>query len=260
MKKKLLSSVLAMSMLASMSTTAVASFLPEIGYIGTPNGSTEVPVELNVTPLTFSVSVPSALPITVNGDGEVTVATNTKIINNSQGKVEVKDLVVNAQGSWKLVPMTDDFAGKAVNTKEFGVSFNKADAATTELETTFAVINANSEQAFSYAANLAPQSEEILGEQIASAVFTIGWKTDEVEIITFTINDGMDDTSIFQAEKGMTWGEWINSAYNVDGYTSFEYDDGAYAIKCPEGWLVEDTLIRVTDTIEAITYTCRHER
>jgi hypothetical protein len=32
-------------------------------------------------------------------------------------------------------------------------------------------------------------------------------------LITFTI-DGV----IYQAEDGMTWGEWVDSEYNVDGY------------------------------------------
>ena len=181
MKKKFISSLLAISMLASMSTTAFAvwELEEEDNTVKVAGSATDVPVELTVTPLSFSVTVPSSLPITVNGDGEVSVATNTKIVNNSQGKVEVKDLTVTTGGAWNLVPMTDDFTNKVVNTKEFGMSFNGADAATDELESTFAVINANSEQAFTYAANLAPQSEEILGEQIASAVFTIGWSTSQ---------------------------------------------------------------------------------
>lgn len=38
-----------------------------------------------------------------------------------------------------------------------------------------------------------------------------------VSIITFTIYRG--NTYTYQAEEGMTWEEWVNSSYNIDGYT-----------------------------------------
>lgn len=34
-----------------------------------------------------------------------------------------------------------------------------------------------------------------------------------VNLITFTIKD-----ATYQAEEGMTWGQWVNSEYNTDGY------------------------------------------
>ena len=34
-----------------------------------------------------------------------------------------------------------------------------------------------------------------------------------VTLITFTING-----TSYQAEDGMTWGEWVNSSYNTDGF------------------------------------------
>jgi hypothetical protein len=36
---------------------------------------------------------------------------------------------------------------------------------------------------------------------------------DDSSLISFTI-----EGATYQAEEGMTWGEWINSAYNIDGY------------------------------------------
>lgn len=54
---------------------------------------------------------------------------------------------------------------------------------------------------------------------------------DKVNIITFTIND-----TEYKAIEGMTWGEWINSDYNVedayrlssDGYVIFKRTDGTF--------------------------------
>lgn len=34
-----------------------------------------------------------------------------------------------------------------------------------------------------------------------------------VNLITFTIN-----STLYQAEEGMTWEEWIDSSYNIDGF------------------------------------------
>lgn len=39
-------------------------------------------------------------------------------------------------------------------------------------------------------------------------------------IITFTI-----DGTAYQAEEGMTWGEWVDSEYNVNGRFFLDFDD-----------------------------------
>lgn len=50
----------------------------------------------------------------------------------------------------------------------------------------------------------------------------------ESKIITFWINIG-DDRGIteYKAERGMTWGEWVDSEYNVDGFV-IQYDEASY--------------------------------
>ena len=146
--KKILSLLLAISMLASMSVTAFASQGANL------DADTSVPVELNVSAVTFSVTIPSVLPVIVDTDGTVEVATNTKIINNSQAKVEVKDLTVVGQNGWSLTSMDSDFANMLVNTKKLGMSFNNLDATKEGLAATFGVIDADSEKAFKYDANL----------------------------------------------------------------------------------------------------------
>lgn len=186
MKKKLISSLLAISILASMSTTAFAGWLPESNEIDAPNGSTDVPVELNVTPLTFSVTVPSVLPITVNAEGRVVTATDTKITNNSAGKIEVKSIEVVADNGWVLKSMTEDFINKSVNTKEFAMSFNDVDAINGNIASTFGLISADASQSFTYNAKVAPQSENITKNTIASVTFVIGWN--QVEHVTENIS------------------------------------------------------------------------
>jgi len=50
-------------------------------------------------------------------------------------------------------------------------------------------------------------------------------------LITFTI----DNSVTYQAEEGMTWGEWVNSKYNTGGWIDSQYgialgEDGAYTV------------------------------
>ena len=52
------------------------------------------------------------------------------------------------------------------------------------------------------------------GSYTTTLTFTATGKTPPITLIAFTI----DDTT-YQAEDGMTWGEWVNSDYNIDGYT-----------------------------------------
>ena len=42
----------------------------------------------------------------------------------------------------------------------------------------------------------------------------------EGDLITFTI-----DETEYQAEEGMTWGEWVNSEYNVNKDFEIDFDN-----------------------------------
>ncbi len=54
----------------------------------------------------------------------------------------------------------------------------------------------------------------------------------ETQLITFIIEG---DT--FQAEEGMTWGEWVDSEYNIDGYA---IDSSDNSIFLDEYWVASD--------------------
>ena len=89
------------------------------------------------------------------------------------------------------------------------------------------------------------------GTYTGTATFTIAVK--DVPTISFTMDSGDFEewipglTQNLQAEAGMTWGEWLESDYNVDGYVMGEYEG-----ICPEGedWVaVRDTQIDGFDGI-----------
>ena len=96
--KKIISIVLALSVLFAMSVTASAADVESNG------GSGSTPVYLSSTEdgtiggkpsaTAMSVTVPTALPMAMSQNGDVTCADNCKIINNSYGAVRVKSVTI----------------------------------------------------------------------------------------------------------------------------------------------------------------------
>ena len=78
-----------------------------------------------------------------------------------------------------------------------------------------------------------PETAQFAGDYTGTVAFTIAVK--DVPMISFTIYDGFYETRTpYQAEAGMTWGEWVNSKYNTDGY-SIQYNDEDSFVGGPEG-------------------------
>ena len=73
--KKIVSLFLSLSLIMSLTITSFAS------DIITNGGSQNVPVELTQDLSTFSVTVPTVLPVNMNSEGVVTVSNNNRIIN-----------------------------------------------------------------------------------------------------------------------------------------------------------------------------------
>ena len=55
-----------------------------------------------------------------------------------------------------------------------------------------------------------PECTELCGNSMCRAFLVAGSTSN---LITFTI-----DGTTYQAEPGMTWGDWVDSSYNTDGY------------------------------------------
>ena len=234
MKKKVLSGLLAVGMLASMGTTVFAG-APGPGVYES-GGNESVPVTLNVAPAIFSVTVPSVLPVSVTADGEVVCAESgeARIINYSHGAVKVTNLEIDAINGWETVDFDNANMHKvAVNSRLFAFTINDekttgADAITFDTANFPVLDGANDtdsdELVIDYDALIAPQNAAVVDMDIANIVFTIAWEEKEVEMIEFNIGtetkvDGewvfLSET--YQAEKGMTWTQWLSSKYNTLG-------------------------------------------
>ncbi len=184
-----LAAILCLCMLLSM--TAFAADVTAAG------GSGEAPVVLTAgsdsdgdgevdTPLKFMVTVPTSLPVHVDADGNVTVATDAKIVNNSAGAVKVTNVALEGAGGWTVkADASFDPASAKVNAEEFSMTLNGE--ASVEGGISFSAENwtrmdgANDtdsdELALSYTAKVAPQGSVLTDATMANVVFTLGWDT-----------------------------------------------------------------------------------
>ncbi len=166
--KKTLATLLTLTLLFAVSMTTFAT-------------DSTVPVSLTVEPLTFSVTVPTFLPITQTSTGDVIVASNATVTNDSAGPVVISNIATKGKNGWSTVGF-EAFAPKSakINTKDFGLSLTLG--ATTIL-TTGADSNdfggpirlAKGESLpMTYDAKLAAQ-KEATSTQIAEVIMTVGW-------------------------------------------------------------------------------------
>ena len=225
--KKLFALLLAITMMATLSVTAFAADYDTAGDKG-----------MNVT-------------YSVNPGYTVTIPTDVTIDGNST-TISAEDVVVE-KGQYVSVTLAADnnFTVKTTEGAELTytvtangenvapggeiLAVNPADSAAGTANITFDI----DESAIQYA-----------GTYTGSATFTIAVKDVPKAMINFTI----DGTS-YQAEAGMTWGEWVESEYNVDGYVVDEsWLPGSIAVP-GEYWAIADggflNFVEYTDEIIA---------
>lgn len=177
MKKYL---VLLMVMLLTLSTGVVFASELEVTSPGTGNSILELTVEAT----RFSVTVPMQLPIDVDSNGVVTVASATKIVNNSYGAVKVTGVDLTPVPGWTIVDFTTDMTKEKVGAKKLGFKLNGGETVGDVL--TFNASNfpkldgANSSNSdeldITYDAVLPAQKVAIVsGTKVADVIFTIGW-------------------------------------------------------------------------------------
>ena len=98
MKQKILPVILSLAMVVTL--MPASAFAGEITTVG---GAKEVPVSVSVEAPTFSVTIPTGLPIDVSSTGDVTVANNAKITNNSHAATKVSNLSITGASGWNTL-------------------------------------------------------------------------------------------------------------------------------------------------------------
>ena len=198
--KKLFALILTVCLLATMSVTAFAAVDQDSTD---PNGSMNV--TYSVAPA-YTVTIPET--VTIGADGtEKTVSAADVVVNKGQYvsvtlAADNNFTVKTAEGAELTYTVTANGENVAAGGEILAV--NPADSATGTATVTFDI----DETKIQYA-----------GTYTGTATFTIAVKDVPKTIISFTIyNPVGDSTTEYSAEKGMTWGDWLESTYNNAGF------------------------------------------
>lgn len=173
MKKKLIATLLTATLFLTSVTPAFAA---------STDPQQTVPVDLTVETPIFSVTVPTSLPITLTETGDIVVADNISIVNESAGPIKITTVETKGINSWSIVDYTSfDIASAKVNSKDVGLTLTM-DSITTS--TTGAdsndfigpVILAKGQSLpLTCNAKVPAQTTVLTTTQIAEVIFTVGW-------------------------------------------------------------------------------------
>lgn len=172
----------------------VVQLLAEMGEVSafqtvnTTTGAADIPITVTRDAPTFSVTVPTSMPISVGADGKVTTAGNVAIENNSSRSVCVKSVTINAASGWTLAKFDKAaMRNEAIDSKKLGFSMTMGTqtAATTKDGQTETIgsytasdvtIDIGSQLAITYDGVIPTQVNGVAADtQAASVVFTVDW-------------------------------------------------------------------------------------
>lgn len=152
--------------------------------VDSATGSASVPVTVAREAATFSVTIPTTLPISVDADGNVTTATDAAIINNSGAPVAVTKVELASLSDWTLAAYSRDILNLPLDTRQFGLQMNiggktvaTSNSGTSDIlsDSLNARIAKGQNCAVTYNALFPAQTAAISDTQIANVVFTVGW-------------------------------------------------------------------------------------
>ena len=152
--------------------------------VDSTTGAASVPVTVAREAATFSVTVPTTLPISVDADGNVTTATDAAINNNGGAPVAVTKVELTSQNNWTLAAYSRDILNLPVDTRQFGLQMNIGDktiatsnSGTSDIlsDSLNARIAKGQNCAVNYNALFPAQTAAVSDTQIANVVFTVGW-------------------------------------------------------------------------------------
>ena len=188
MKKRMLVLLFTVVMLVGMLPTAFAADLT----VGTNTadvvgGAGNSVVTVDAEPVQMTVTVPSVLPASIDTQGNVTVATDAEIRNQSYGPVTVSAIKAEGLNGWSLAGADYSFAKAKVGTKAVQVTIDGAVAN----DTTGAIvvpdkwiISGGDSYGFGYGLKIPAQKVAIPSAQPAKIIFTVDWYEGQSEPVT----------------------------------------------------------------------------
>ena len=231
--KKLFALILAVALMATMSTTAFAA--------NTTGGSTEV--SFNVDP-TYTITIPATVELNkVEDNGTVTYENDYTL--TAQAGVRLK------KGEYIEVTVASDFEMTTTEGASLAYSITAGgNALDNDVVATFTTDKAEQSSTIHIAAG----DPDYAGDYSDTVTFTISVQQAAPAIINFTIGG-----DFYQAEEGMTWAQWVESAYNNSGfysaYESVYWGEDFWFILCNSGKAPndDDYYVNAADVIQANT-------
>ena len=204
----------------------------ELFFTSYPVEGTTITYTVNPT---YTVTIPETVTIGAEGTEKTVSAENVVVEKGKYVSVSLADnnnfTVSTPEGATLDYIVTAN--GETVAAGGEILAVNPANGKTGSASVTFDI----DENAVKYA-----------GTYTGTATFTIAVKPVPKTIINFTI-----DGETFEAEEGMTWAEWIDSASNTIGLYLSDSDDGVYWSWC---CLIDATdAVKASDLIVAGAYT-----
>ena len=191
--KKLFALILAVALMATMSVTAFAA--------NTTGGSTEV--SFNVDP-TYTITIPATVELQKKVDGNTVTYENDYTIEAVAGVRLLKNEYIEVAVASDFTMQTTEGA-----TLAYSITAGGNAVANNGVVAEFAT----DKNAQSITIHIAANDPDFAGEYNDTVTFTVAVKDVPKPLISFTI----DGTS-YQAEEGMTWGDWVNSEYDNDEF------------------------------------------
>ena len=228
--KKLFALILAVVMIATMSTTAFAA--------NTEGGS--IKLSFNVDP-TYTITIPATVELQkVEDNGTVTYENDYTL--TAEAGVRLK------KGEYIEVTVATDNEMETPEGATLAYTITKDDAA---LENNVVATFTTDKAAQTSTIHIAAGDPDYAGDYSDTVTFTISVKK---PTISFTI-----DGDTYQAEEGMTWAQWVESAYNNGGfysaYESVYWGEDLWFILCNSGKTPsdDDYYVNEEDVIQANT-------
>ena len=184
-----------------------------------------------------------------------TVTIPATVTLGETAKIEVENVVVE-KGKQVEVALTEanDFKVATTEGAELTYTVKNGETEVAEGETVLAVNPKDGKTGETTLSFVAPTEIQYAGTYTGSATFTIAVKDAPKTMINFIIGE---DT--YQAEEGMTWAQWVESAYNNSGfysaYESVYWGEGFSFILCNYGKtpIDDDYYVNAADVIQANT-------
>lgn len=226
--KKLFAIILTIAMIASMSVTASAD--------NTTGGSTEV--SFNVDSF-YTITIPGNVTlgketandgtVTYENDYTITAEPGVRLNKNASIEVTLASDFVMATTQGATLPYTITQGTNTITAEN-----NKVATFTTSTSEQTSTIH------------ISANDPEFAGEYKDTVTFTIAVVSapSAPATISFTING-----VTYQAEEGMTWGDWVESAYNVDEFVESDGGIFSYGMVCYDD--SDYGGVRTSDVIEA---------